>query len=290
MDLRQLRYFVCVAECGSISAAAGVLHVAQSAVSRHMRLLEEHLGTELFLRSVSGARLTESGLLLLERARFILGEIESASNDVSRLHQEVRGTVRMAAPSSIGHLLYYRIVECFLQRFPHVQLQLRESPTESVLEGLIAGSLDVGVVTEPSPQPHLELLPLMEEGTVVVCRKTDALASRRQVSASALMPLPLVISGGLRRVFARRFGELEPAVQLDGVLPALQLVASGKAYSVLPRSAALQHLAQFELVAVPIRDFQIARHIAVSKGRPTSLAVRALIATLLELVKTSDER
>lgn len=282
MDLRQLRYFVCVAERGSISAAAGVLHVASSAVSRHMRLLEERLGTPLFERSVEGTRLTESGTLLLARARFILSEVESAANDVSRLHEDVRGTVRLAAPSSIGHLLYFRIIDALVGRFPQVQLEMSESPTEGVLNGLVAGSVDVGIVTEPPPQPHLEMTPLMREGTVLIVRRDDRLASRRRVDAAALMRLPVSISGGLRRVFDQRFATLNPAIQIDGVMTALQLAAAGKACAVLPKSAVLPHLAQFDLVAVPIRDFGIARYLAISKGRPASLAMRALIGTLKE--------
>lgn len=280
MDLRQLRYFVCVAERGSISAAASVLHVAQSAVSRHMRLLEEQLGTSLFERSVGGSSLNESGALLLERARFILSQVESAASDVSKLHEDVQGTVRLAAPSSIGHLLYFRIIDEFLRRFPRVQLELSESPTENVLDRLIAGALDVGIVTEPKAQPYLELSPLMQEGTVVICRSDDALSKRKRVSASALMSLPVIVSGGLRRVFADRFGPLDTAIQLDGVWPAMQLASTGKGYAILPRSAVVAHARQFDLAAIPIHDFCIARSIAVSKGRPASLAMRALMETI----------
>lgn len=282
MDLRQLRYFVCVAERGSISAAAAVLHVAQSAVSRQMRLLEERLGTALFDRSVGGATLNESGALLLERARFILSEVESALSDVSKLHDEVHGRVRLAAPSSIGHLLYVRIIDAFVERFPRVHLEMSESPTESILEGLVSGALDIGIVTEPKAQAHLELSPLMEEGTVVICRRADPLAQRKQVHALSLIQLPIVISGGLHRVFCARFGKLKPAIQLDGVLPALQLAQTRNAYAILPKSAVLEHINQFDLVAIPIRDFTIARYIAVSKGRPPNLAMRALTATIKE--------
>jgi DNA-binding transcriptional LysR family regulator len=285
LDLRQLRYFVCVAERGSISGAAPALHVAQSAVSRQMRLLEEELGAPLFERSVTGARPTEAGALLLDRARFLLAEVESTVDDVSRLHKEVKGTVRLAAPSSIGHLLYFRIVDACMERFPSVQLEFTESPTESVLSGLLTGSLDLGVVTEPLPQPHLELSPLLQEGTVLVCRSEDPLAKRKRIHAKALSKLPVIISGGLRRIMRQRFEYLEPVVQLDGVLPALQLSAAGKGHAVLPESAALGHLCQFGLVSIPIQDFRIARFIATSRGRPTSMAVRALTTILREQVR-----
>jgi DNA-binding transcriptional LysR family regulator len=181
MDLKQLRYFVAVAERGSINAAAQVLHVAQSAVSRQMQNLEAEVGGLLFDRSVSGAAINESGQRLLERARFILGEVESARKDISALSRDVRGTVRLAAPSSIGHLMYVPVIQAMSAQYPQVQLQLTESSTEEVLRGLAAGALDFGIVTAPGDHPLLEFAPLFAEPALLVCRRDDPLARRRRI-------------------------------------------------------------------------------------------------------------
>lgn len=282
MDLRQLRYFVAVAERGSINAAAQVLHVAQSAVSRQMHNLEEEVGGLLFDRSVAGATINASGQQLLERARFILSEVESARKDISTLSRDIRGTVRLAAPSSIGHLLYVPIIESMSRRYPKVQLQLTESSTEEVLRALAAGALDYGIVTAPGDHPHLDFAHLFTEPAVLVCVHQDKFARRAQVSPAVVKELPLVISAGLRRIFSERFGTLTPAVQLDSIDAAVRLTLSRQHYAVLPQSALRSNPVAPQLASIPIEGFDIDRVFAWMRGRPESLAARALRTTIFE--------
>lgn len=275
MDLRQLRYFVTVAESGSISAAAQLLHVAQSAVSRQMKMLEDDVGGALFRRSVAGVTLTDSGAMLLERARFILREVESAANDVSTFSRGMRGVVRMAAPASLGRLLYVHAVPPFRRQYPLVQLELSESPTEDVLHGLLTGALDMGIVSEPPPQDNLTFEPLMREETVLLCPPDSPLARRRSVPAAHLRSESIIISAGLRRIYGQRFGDLRPAVQIYGITAAIRLTVAGAGYAVFPRSTLSAADVLTNLVAVPIDGFDIMRMMASARGRPASLAVRA---------------
>ncbi len=285
MDLRQLRYFVAVAERGSINAAAQVLHVAQSAVSRQMHNLEDEIGGLLFDRSVAGATINESGQRLLERARFILSEVESAKRDISALSRDIRGTVRLAAPSSIGHLMYVPVIQEMSTKYPQVQLQLTESSTEEVLRGLMAGALDFGIVTAPGDHQHLEFTTLFAEPALLVCRHDDPLATRRHIASAAIKDLPLVISAGLRRIFSDRFGTLTPAVQLDSIDAAVRLTLLGRHYAVLPKSALNSNPVARQLAFVPIEGFEIDRMLARMRGRPESLPARALHATILQQVR-----
>jgi LysR family nitrogen assimilation transcriptional regulator len=106
MNLRQINYFICIAQTGSFSAAADTLHVAQSALSRHMRDLEYELGGVLFDRGPRGVTLSDSGKVLFSRAKFILLQLEEARTEVLAHNKEVSGTVRLMAPSSIGQILF----------------------------------------------------------------------------------------------------------------------------------------------------------------------------------------
>ncbi|TCT05498.1 LysR family transcriptional regulator [Aquabacter spiritensis] len=280
MDLRQLRYFVTVAETGSISAAASMLHVAQSAVSRQMRRLEEDVGGALFKRSIAGTALTDSGTMLLERARFILGEVESAANDVSVFNRGMRGTVRMAAPGSVGRALYVPTVQLFRAQYSHVHLELTETNTADVLQRLSAGMLDLGIVSDPGAHEHLSFMPLLREETVLLCPPGGPLTAGGPVPVAALRDLPIIIPAGLRRIFQERFGDLRPALQIDGVGATVQLTLAGLGYAVLPRSIVSTSGALEPLVAVPIEGFAISRMLATVKGRPASLAVRAFRAAI----------
>ncbi|MBR1159464.1 LysR family transcriptional regulator [Bradyrhizobium elkanii] len=284
MDLRQLRYFVSVADSGSISAAAVILHVAQSAVSRQILRLEDEVGGVLFQRSITGVELTETGHVLLERARFILREIESATNDVSTYSRGMRGTVRMAAPASAGRVLYVPLVQRFHAQFPQVQLELSEGTTDEMLRSLAAGTLDLGLVTEVDPREDVMLKPLLREEAVLLAPVGNPLSKRKSIVARDLPKLPIIIAPGLRRIFEERYGALRPVVQIHSSNPAAELTRSGVGYAVVPKSALSTPDVWRGLQGVPVRGLNTTRMMAWGKGRPASLAARALRAAVEQLV------
>src|SRR3954452_23701578 len=130
MDLRQLRYFIAVAERGGFAAAASTLNVAQSALSRHVKELEHELGGKLFERGARGVSVTESGKVLLARGRWLLGTIDDIKAEVRTENREPSGTVRLGAPSSLAEILYAPFAQVFVKRFPRVRLELSEGLTE----------------------------------------------------------------------------------------------------------------------------------------------------------------
>src|ERR1700712_2519111 len=106
MNFRQLHYFVCIAQAGSFSAAADVLHIAQSALSRHMKDLEAELGGVLLDRGARGVTLSDAGKVLLQRAKFILSQLDDARTEILASNRELLGTVRLMTPSSIAQVLF----------------------------------------------------------------------------------------------------------------------------------------------------------------------------------------
>src|SRR6201987_756968 len=118
MDLRQLRYFVAVAERGGFGAAASALNVGQSAPSRHIQQLEHELGGALFERGACGVSVTESGKVLLARGRWLLGAVDDLKAEVRTENREPSGTVRLGAPSSLADILYAPLAELFVKGVP----------------------------------------------------------------------------------------------------------------------------------------------------------------------------
>ncbi|MEJ8846278.1 LysR family transcriptional regulator [Variovorax rhizosphaerae] len=291
MDLRQVRYFVTVAEKGSISAAAATLHVAQSAVSRQMRLLEEDMGGPLFNRSIAGVALTDSGLMFLERARFILREVESATQDVSNFnrgmrgfHRDVRGSVRMSAAPTIGQALHGRLALDFRARFPQVQLELTESWSEDALHRLSTGTIDMAIVSNPGNLEHIDFTPLMKQETAVFCLPGAKLATRSSVHARELRKLPIIISQGLRRSLEAQHGAMQPVIQMDGLEGIAQLTRAGIGVAVMPGSVLRTSNLWQGLVALRIQGFSVTRALAVAKGRPVSLAAKVFRGAIEEQV------
>jgi len=120
MDLKQLNTFVQVAELGSLSKAADRLHIAQPALSRQVRMLEEELKVRLFSRHGRGMVLTESGNLLLSRATAILRQIEEIRADLTEQAGAIRGKVVLGTPPTVGDVLAARLAERFMTQYPEV--------------------------------------------------------------------------------------------------------------------------------------------------------------------------
>lgn len=280
MDLRQLRYFVGIADAGSFTEAAARLFVAQSALSRHMQALEDAMGGPLFERGARGVVLTDSGAVLLRHARFILSQIEDSKAEVQALNGEVRGTVRLAMPSSLGQLLFVPLVNHFLDGYPKIHLALSEGTTNNVVHRLRDGTVDVGIVTNPALDPQLEFAFLAREPLVLMGRTGDPLLQRARISPARLRALPLMAAGGLLSLLAPYVQDLVPRVQVESTLPIKSLVVAGRGYAVVPASSMLGDSHAGQLQCTQLEGVHLDRMIATHKGRPTGRAARTLIQYL----------
>lgn len=168
MDLRELRYFLAVAQAGSFSAAAQRLYIAQSALSRHIKSLEDELGGKLFIRVARGVELTEAGSLLSRRAKRIVDDVFATQQDLLTHHGELRGIASLVVPSSLSECLFVPLVDHFSHNFPKVQLRLSEGLSPEAVERLSQGEVEVAIITEPPSGDHLNLELLFEEQMLFV--------------------------------------------------------------------------------------------------------------------------
>ncbi|MBI3177979.1 MAG: LysR family transcriptional regulator, partial [Chloroflexi bacterium] len=147
MELRHLNYFVAVAERLNFSRAAEHLHVAQPAVSQQIRALEGELGVRLFERVGKRVLRTEAGRALLPHARLILSTVEIARNDLRERGALTRGTARLGAPPTVSaHILPTRIT-AFEQKYPGLDVILREAGTETLIKLVEDGQLDLAIAS-----------------------------------------------------------------------------------------------------------------------------------------------
>ena len=280
MNLRQLSYFVRIAQMGSFSAAADALHVAQSALSRHIKDLENDLGGELLDRGSRGVTLSDSGQVLFERALFIMSQLEDARAEVSAHNRELMGTVRLLAPSSIAQILFEPLVDRFLAEFPKVRLDLSEGLWNDAMSRLQTGEVDLAIVTGPRPSDYLDLEPLASEQMVLVGKEGDPLVEKASIAFSALADLELMMPAvtlKFIRGFAPPMSERLNVSILVESSPAIRaLVASGHGYAVVPRSVLMGKLENRKIKGVPIRGLEAVRQLATLRGRPKSRAMREL--------------
>ena len=168
MELKQLEYFLGVAESGSFSKAAIRLSVAQPILSRQIKLLESELGVELLYRNGRGVVVSEAGKVLETYARSVVGLVEKAQSEIGSLKAEPRGRVAIAMPPSIGWMLTGPLVVRCRETFPQILLHIAEGFSGHVAEWLSTGRVDIGVVYQAPRLSTLKTEPLLSDELILL--------------------------------------------------------------------------------------------------------------------------
>ena len=163
VDLKQIAYFVQIADLGSFTRAASVLCIAQPALSRQVRRLEVELRQPLFDRNGRGVTLTPAGTRLLAHGRGILQQVERARQDLEDQRGAASGLLSIGLPPSISRTLTAPLVETFRARFPRATLSIVEGLSTYTLEWLAQGRIDCAVVYNAVPTAAVELQPVLQE-------------------------------------------------------------------------------------------------------------------------------
>ena len=216
MDLRQLEIVRAVADKGSFTAAARLLNVSQSAVSRSVLLLEEELGEPLFLRLGRKVRLTAAGAALLDLSRRVLADVrETKASIVDQSQKQLAGTLQLGGGMTVCLHVFPALLKEFRKRHPKVEVKLTTGATPQLLERLRAGALDVGLLTLPVEGTDLVQVPVMREELLLVMPPGHRLAKLRRITPEHLVGQPWVLferGSSTRRV-------IDEMLHRDGVRP-----------------------------------------------------------------------
>ena len=245
MDLRQLAALTAVADHRSFSAAARALHTVQSNVSTHIANLERELGTDLVDRTTG--HLTDSGELVVVRARRIQAELESLGSDVASSLGEISGPVRFGVIGTTGRWLVPMLLSQLADQHPKVKLVVVDATTTSLLPQLASGTLDLAIVNLPAENPDVDAEPLFDEEHVLLLTKEHELADRKRIALGDLGDVPLLLEPpgtGFRddlETDARRAGvTLTPQAEVDGMRLLASLAYQGYGAAILPASAVVE--------------------------------------------------
>ncbi len=294
MDLKQLEYFVRVAELGSFTRAAVALDVAQPALSRQVRLLEVELRQNLLTRNGRGALPTEAGKLLLEHGRGILHQVERAREELGRVRGQLAGRVAVGLPPSVAKVLALPLIREFRRRMPEATLSISESLSIGMQEALGNGRLDIALLYNAQPSPGIELTPLLEEPLFLVQRRgAGTPPSRpRPIALRDVAKVPLVIPtrpNAIRMLVETELAGLgcRPlvALEVDGISAILDLVADGAGAAILSRHAVATSSQPQAFSARPVGSPALRSKLAVamSSQRPATLTQQAMLRLIQEL-------
>ena len=288
LTLRQLHAFIAVAELGSFTAAAGKLHLTQSALSVLVRELELQLGTRVFDRHTRRVLLTEAGAGLLPRATRVLAELEQAVAEVGALRDKRRGRLRLAMPQLMASTLGARAIAAFHAQHPDVTIELHDTPTDQIVSTVLSGRVELAISVEVPAVEDIERRVLMRDRHWLVCPAGHRLAALPKVRWKDLQAEPFIApTHDFMRWLAPLLSsaELMPQVAhtVAYVSTALGLAASGLGVTMVPTYG--QPLARaWGLVCKPVvapvfeRDVQI----YASRGRSLSPAAEAFVKVLID--------
>ena len=284
MDIRQLKYFVAIAEEGSLSAAAKRVNVAQPSLSQHVFALEGELRVKLLERSPRGVILTGPGEVLLNHAREIIGATESAKEAVRQSGNEPQGNVTFGLPSSIASVLSVPLAETIRLELPKVRLRAIDAMSGFIKSWLEEKSIDLGMLYDINTVGHLKHRLLMYEELHFFSAPDGwpfKSVAGSPVRLADLAQVELVLPSqhhGLRIMidrFVKSHGVvLDITTEMDGLGQIKTLVARGSGYTILAPAAAIDFVDRGELIMAQIVEPRLVRPVYMVRN-PAKPVTRA---------------
>lgn len=289
MELRQLRYFIAIARCGSFSKAAAESFVAQSALSHQLAQLEGELGVSLFHRTRRGVDLTDAGRVFHAHATAILRQIEDARASVRNAEGEPSGKVVFGIPHSVSNALALPLLQAVRRELPKVELELTEELTGNLVPQLRGGQIGLAVLFDDGTLDEFEAVPLLDERLSLIGAAGLPGRPLRTVALKKALALPLILPAhphGVRPIVeeaARRHGLPPPNVVADisSVSILRTMLLAGLGYTLLPVMPLQNDIAVGTLCAVPVERPELTRRLMLCASKHIPLSGAALAVARL---------
>ncbi len=291
MDLKQLRYFVKVAELKNITAAAEALFIAQPSLSQHMANLEAELGVVLLERSAQGTRPTAMGELLYRHAKSLLRQFEDTRAAIQRESDAPSGRVAVGLPTSTSRILSAPLLQRVRERYPLIELEMVEASSGELAVQVAADRLALAITMDARADTRLRIEPLLEEELYVVVATQQRLPKSLSLKALVALPLLLPTHPNSIRVAIERL--LQPhglRYQLVAETSAVEIlllsVERGLGATILPTSAftLAQQLGRVKSVPLTGRPLTRELSLSLSVAAARSPAVQCVREVLLRVV------
>ena len=243
MELRQLRYFVTVADCGSVTEAARVLHMSQPPLSIQLRQLEQEVGCTLLDRTTRHLELTDAGQTLYRRARTVLEQCESARRELRDVQAGAAGTLRLGVVSSVCPALLPALLAAFSAAYPAIRIELTEGDTYRLLDKLRSDQVEAALIRTPFRDAQVQTLPLGQEPLCLVGTPEQLAGLPVQVTPVLLAGRPLILYRRWEALIRDALTQADVPARViclaDDARTAVSLAMAGIGIAVAPRGAAV---------------------------------------------------
>lgn len=293
MELRQLRYFVAIADHGSLSRAARVLHVAQPALTQQLQQLEVELGTQLLHRTAQGVISTDAGKTFYEHAQAILKQVEDAKWAVAQAVGKPAGAVALGIPPSVSGAVALPLLTAVRQAYPEITLQLTEELSGTLIEQLKSGRINLALLFDDGQLGAFACTPLVEEDMLFITRADSQFAPpQASIALQQALAVPLILPDfqhGVRpRIenIARAAGlSVGNVLDINSVAILKSALLADLGATILPVAPVLSEIEHGQMRAYPITGARMSRTIALCSSRNipltnASTAVRQLVLSV----------
>lgn len=284
---RSLRYFLTIAELGSLSKAADALDQTQSGLSKQLAVLESKLGAPLFVRTGRGVELTEVGARLSETLGPAFRQIDHAL-DMARQHSSTHGTVRLATVHTLSYYFATDVVAKFVSTRPHVNLQLLGRSSPEVVDLVDSGKADLGFVYDVAVDvTTVTSRPLFQDQMAFIVRRDDPLTNADQLGARDCRLVGFPAHYALRRMLHSARIDATYVAEAETIDAMLQLVSSGVGNCILPARIPDKLLVDHGLRKLPMRNAALTRWVVAitPANKPLSPLVSQFLHFALEIAE-----
>lgn len=294
MSIREIQYFLAVAQEGNITTAAQRLHMAQPPLSRQMKQLEDNLGAKLFLRGHRKIQLTEAGCLLRNRAEQLLKLMDTTVKEIKEIDSGAHGTLSIGTASSSGVTILPKVARIFRNHYPDLKFELWEGESIRIIELLNAGLIEIGLVRFSFDADTYESIQLPKEPLVAAIHKnnTDLLNEQQDtISLQKLINKPLMIHRKYESLITEHCQQagFNPyfLCKSDDIMPILAWADTDVGIAIVPR-AAIGLIPNANVVFKTISDpcIQIASAVIWMRNRHLSAAARHFLTLFTSINNT----
>lgn len=260
-DLTDLRLFVQVAECKSITKGAEKMHLSLPAVSNRIKELENQAGVRLLYRAPRGVAVTPAGQVLLQHSLALLSQVENLKDDMQRFCEGVKGHIRVFANTTAVTEFMPKVLAGFLASHPNIDVDLQERLTPEIIRGVLDGTTDLGIMSGPVDADGLEAHHFSTDRLVLAVTKDHPLAALEKVAFSKAIPYDFVglhesstLQTFVNKLLREANRRLRQRIQVSNFEALCRMVEAGVGIGVVPESAATRHSKTMAIVLKEIDE------------------------------------
>jgi DNA-binding transcriptional LysR family regulator len=293
MDLWQLHIFCKVVELKSFSKAGEAVHLSQPTVSSHIKDLEEHFGTRLVDRLSRKVTPTKAGELLFDYAQQLIALRDRTEAAMAEFSGKIKGHLVIGGSTIPGQYLLPRIIGLFSKRYPEVRISLKVGDTSEILNSVLAGHIEAGVVGARSQEKLLHQIPVMSDDLCLVVPSDHPLARLRRISTKDLLEAPFIVrepgSGTLRSMEQQlqkkgcSVTDLNIVAEMGSTEAVRQGIKNGVGLSILSAVAVTDDIQSGLLKAIRVKGLNLKRSFYLTTHRQRTPS--PLCTVFIELVK-----